>query len=851
MINKKLGLLASTALVASLALGGTANAQMVDEIIVTATKRETTLKETPVAVSVTSAVTIEEAKILDISDLQSIVPSLRIAQLQSSQNTNFIIRGFGNGANNAGIEPSVGVFIDGVYRSRSAARIGDLPKLERIEVLSGPQSTLFGKNASAGVISITTAKPSYDLEGYVEAGLGNYNQRLVKGYISGGISDNVAVSLGGSWNKRDGYQKAFVAGLTDANDRDRWNLRAQALFEPSDNVSLRIIADYSDLDENCCGVTNVVNGPTAGAIQSLGGVLADPNDPFAYITYVDADSNNFSKDKGISAHLDVDFDGFTLTSITSYRKNDAGFDSDVDYTTAQIVDLFQEAEIKTFTQEVRLTSTGERKVDWMVGGYYFNEDIEQVSGLFYGTAIRSYIDLLSGGALGSIEAANGITPGSFFNADTTTVETFTQDNTAYSLFGTVDFHVSDRLTLTAGLNYTDDKKDVTGRTVNTDTFSAVDLEGAAGFNTLVLGGIAAAFPGVANSLGLGPLPFSAANVGALLAVPNGAAAYAALQGQVIGGVSALDLSDSAQNPLLGLQALQFQPQFLNFGNSVESGQTHDDKVTWTLRAAYELNDNINLYASAATGFKSTSWNLSRDSRPFASDATALVAAGLTQVNQNYGTRYAGPEEATVYELGLKARFERGAINISVFDQTIEGFQDNTFVGAGFVLANAGIQSTRGFEVDATFVPVDPLTLTFAATVLDPKYDVYLTAPGPNDTVVDRSGEDVAGISKFNFSTSATYRHEFSNGMNGYLRGDYQHEGKVKISSLQAATRTVNIFNGAIGLETESGFGVQFWARNIFNNEHFIQVFPGVIQVGTVNGYPNPPRTYGVSLRKEF
>ncbi|WP_339561110.1 TonB-dependent receptor plug domain-containing protein, partial [Pseudomonas sp. EA_65y_Pfl1_P113] len=130
-----------------------------DDIVVTATKREQTLLDTPVAVSVTSGATIEQAQIRDLKDLQSVVPSLRVNQLQSSANTNFIIRGFGNGANNAGIEPSVGVFIDGVYRSRSAAQISDLPNLKRIEVLRGPQSTLFGKNATSGVISVTTVKP--------------------------------------------------------------------------------------------------------------------------------------------------------------------------------------------------------------------------------------------------------------------------------------------------------------------------------------------------------------------------------------------------------------------------------------------------------------------------------------------------------------------------------------------------------------------------------------------------------------------------------------------------------------------------------------------------------------------
>ena len=118
-----------------------------DLIVVTASKRPATLQDTPISVSVTSRAQIEQSQIRDIRDLSTLVPSLRVSQLQSSANTNFIIRGFGNGANNVGIEPSVGVFIDGVYRSRSAAQIGDLPALQRVEVLRGPQSTLFGKNA--------------------------------------------------------------------------------------------------------------------------------------------------------------------------------------------------------------------------------------------------------------------------------------------------------------------------------------------------------------------------------------------------------------------------------------------------------------------------------------------------------------------------------------------------------------------------------------------------------------------------------------------------------------------------------------------------------------------------------
>ena len=249
-----------------------------DLIIVTASKRTATLQDTPISVSVTGKSQIEQSQIRDLKDLQTLVPSLRVNQLQSSANTNFIIRGFGNGANNAGIEPSVGVFIDGVYRSRSAAQIGDLPNLERIEVLRGPQSTLFGKNASAGIISIVTREPQFELGGNAEVSYGNYNAIIVKGGVTGPITDKIAVSLDGNFNKRDGY--GFDVGLNQkVNERDRWGVRGSILFKPSEDFKIRLIADYDKIDENCCLTANIVDGPTGAAVRAVGGRVIS-NQPF-------------------------------------------------------------------------------------------------------------------------------------------------------------------------------------------------------------------------------------------------------------------------------------------------------------------------------------------------------------------------------------------------------------------------------------------------------------------------------------------------------------------------------------------------------------------------------------------
>lgn len=856
-MSKKTILLTSSVLVSMLA--APAFAQIDDEIIVTATKRATTLQETPVAVTVTSGEKIEKAKILDIQDLQSVVPSLRVNQLQTSQNTNFVIRGFGNGANNAGIEPSVGVFVDGVYRSRSAAQIGDLPKLERVEVLKGPQSTLFGKNASAGVISVVSAAPSYESEGYAEIGAGNYGAKFGKFYMTGGLSDTFAVSLGAGLNKRDGYfENQGVAGVSDFNDRDRFNIRAQALYEPTDTLSMRAIADYSSINEVCCGVIALQTTGAGFAVQALGGQYGDPNDPFNYITTSNKDSINEVDDYGVSFHVDADLGVATLTSISSYRHNASNYDQDADFNTLSLLEsVNQDQEIDTITQELRLTSNGGGFLDWMIGGYFFTEDIDSVGGLEYGADLQPYINVLLQNATGipgllsTLEPLYGFGPNTFLGDGTTTREAFTQANTAYSLFGNVDFNVTDRLTATVGVSYTNDDKEIQSNVVNGDVFSSISL-----FQDPTLLGVTA--PTVLfgqffqQRTGLAPTPQNIAAVEAQ--APGTTAALQAGANQVVGGIA----------------TTQFQPQFVNFPNLVEDGKTSDDKVTYTLRLAYEVSDAVNVYGSYATGFKASSWNLSRDSRPFLADRTALANAGLLQNNQTFGTRFAGPEEATVIEAGIKTRWDWGTLNVAVFNQELEGFQSNVFLGTGFNLANAGLQTTNGVEFDSTFRPVEGLTLSLAGTYLDAKYDEFTAAQGasiylPNAdgtftlTPQDFSGKTVDGISEISLSVGANYTRDFGNA-SGYIQGDFQYESDTPATdgfnndnfvNAASVNREVKTFNGSFGFDFENGVGIQVYGRNLFNDTYLLSVFPGVAQSGVINAYPNAPRTYGAALRYNF
>lgn len=831
-MSGKLQLLAVSTLIASAFVAPAYSQIVLEEIVVTAAKREQTLQEVPIAVSVTDADTIQKSQILDINDLQTVVPSLRVTQLQSSANTNFLIRGFGNGANNPGIEPSVGVFIDGVYRSRAGAALSDLPNLERIEVLRGPQSTLFGKNASAGVISVITKAPEHEFGGSANAVFGNYGQTVVKGFFTGPLSENAAFSLAGGLNQRDGYFDNLEDG-SEVNERDRWSVRGQLLLEPTDNVTLRIIGDVDETDELCCGASNLFNGPTFPAVLAVGGNLV-PEAPFSRDVFYNENPRSQIENSGLSLQADIDFSNMTLTSITSFRTNEISETLDADFTSGElIVGENRNTDIDTLTQEIRLTSSVGEKADWMVGAFFFDEDLKYNTGLTLGADTRLYVDLLAGapGSLAALEGALGLPPGVFFAEGTFVAESTTQDNSAISLFGQVDWYLNDRTTVTLGLNYTQDDKDVTFDQANTDAFSTVDFV-QVGFAQTFLA-LTGGQPPIPANFALFPVEFATAQ--ALSTVPCTAA------------------TGPACNSLLALQPLQVLPQFVNFPNAVESGSSDDNDVTWTARIAFDVSDSVNLYASAGTGFKASSWNLTRDSRPFAADIAALQAAGLGQPNLVSGTRFAGAEESTVYELGLKAQFEKGAVNIAVFDQTIEDFQSNLFVGTGFALANAGEQSAFGVELDGSYYPVDSLQLTLAGTWMDPKYDSFPAGEGINGPQ-DLSGREPAGIHELSLTTTATYTKDFANGMTGFVRGEYLFESNVQMLDnvpASIASREVSVVNASFGLSTESGWDVTVWGRNLTDDEYLLSAFPSVFQLGSFSGYPNAPATYGVSVRKIF
>jgi outer membrane receptor protein involved in Fe transport len=843
-----------------------------DTIIVTATKREQTLQDVPVAVSVTTGATLERAQIRDLKDLQSVVPSLRVNQLQSSANTNFYIRGFGNGANNAGIEPSVGLFIDGVYRSRSASMIADFPDVERIEVLRGPQSTLFGKNASAGVISIVTKKPQFQFGGNVEAVYGNYDAIVVKGMVTGPISENIAFSVAGGLNKRDGTVKDLATGER-TNERDRWFAKGQLLFDNHDGLEVRLIGDYGKIDENCCAVVNLRQATSTAAIFALGGAVNQPGEKYDNIVYGNFQSSNKIENWGLSGQVDYDFGGVQLTSITAYRRTNSLTDQDSDFSSADLLGRnWQDLRIKTFTQELRANFELGERVTGLLGGYYFNEKIDQSNEVFWGDDARSYANLLvrslSGGALsvpqlentfGALEGNPAKYAGRFFASGTGLTEAYKLKDEAFSIFGQLDFEVAPGLIVTGGINYTHDKKRYATATTSNDAFAAIDFDDpryAAFRQQLLLGG-------ALRSVGVDPT--NTAQVVSFATSPATAPVYQQLVAFANGNAN-----NRAANPLNPLRALQYFPPFMNVPNAVEPGGVSDGDFSYTARVAWDVTPSVNLYAAWATGYKAASINLSRDSRPTPADLVALRAQGLAVTNLTAGSRFADPEDATVYELGFKGNWGLVSANVAVFKQTIKNFQSNVFTGSGFFLANAGKQSAFGIEFEGSAKPIEPLTLTMAWTYLDPKYDRFqLSAFG------DLSGTTPASVSPL----SVTFGAEFvqpvgANGDRVILRGDYHYEAQFRlveglpglvvrdsvgnVTSVAAALaaaeefkQDINDVNASLTYAMANGLELSVWGRNLLDDRTILQIFDSPAQPGSISGYPNQPRTYGVAARMRF
>jgi outer membrane receptor protein involved in Fe transport len=441
---------------------------MIEEVVVTATKREQSVQDVPIAISAFSGDDLAARGITDVYSLQQVSPSLFINTSNSTTNGGTMrIRGVGTTGNNVGLEAAVGFFIDGVHRSRSGQAMNDVLDVERIEVLRGPQGTLFGKNTSAGAVHIISNKPDYtENSGWASVSAGSLDTIRAEAGYNAVISDTSAVRIAANYHERDGYYEDIDNG-DEYNELDRYAIKAQWAWDPSDTFSLRVIADYSERDESCCPATYSFHGATVPISEALGGNLViDPEDGD-----VGVNSPPFEEveDSGLTVELNWDLGWAELQSVTGMRSFEAERGQDVDFSN---VDIYlqgnTEEEFDTWSQELRLVG-GTDNLDWLVGFMYGEEEIEN-AGRFLEIASQGpqYFGLLFNALLGAdpVAIASILEPGMGLRGE------FEQDAEFWAVFTHNTYHFTDNFDVTLGLRYSEEDKDgatIINETGGTDT----------------------------------------------------------------------------------------------------------------------------------------------------------------------------------------------------------------------------------------------------------------------------------------------------------------------------------------------------------------------------------------------
>jgi outer membrane receptor protein involved in Fe transport len=440
-------------------------AQVLEEVIVTAQKREQSMQDVPIALSAFSGEKLAEAGIRDMFELQSNAPSLSVGASQASTTATFGIRGVFTSSQNFGLESSVGLYVDEVYRARQSSMINNLVDVASVEVLRGPQGTLFGRNTPSGAVSVRSVKPDHEGSGFIEGSLGDYDLASASGAVSISAIENVlAFRVTGFGMERDGFISDVALGDDVMNDRDRWGTRLQALWTPSDTLSIHVIADYSEIDETCCGTGTWRNNFEADSLppgsppkfgtdttvrDRLGGTVLPASDFYDYRVAMSFLPESENDDSGLSVQVDWDSDAFLFTSITAYREYNSYDRIDADFLDVDALARSNDAEQSQFSQEFRISNTFER-FSYVAGIYYFHQELDSVTDTIVGAD-----------AAGLVSGLLGIpVPDAAFPADTGSRNVTTQDNDSYAVFGQIDYNLTETLVLTGGLRWTKEDKDM-------------------------------------------------------------------------------------------------------------------------------------------------------------------------------------------------------------------------------------------------------------------------------------------------------------------------------------------------------------------------------------------------------
>ena len=810
-------------------------------IIVTATRRAQDVQDIPLAVTAISPQQLESQRVVNIQQIAALAPSFTASQAQLASGSVVLrVRGIGTTSNNIGFESAVGIFIDGAYQSRPGVALSEFVDVERVEVLRGPQGTLFGRNTSAGALNITNVRPDVtEFGGFVNAEYGNFDEISLQGAINVPIvKDTVAIRLTGAYRERDGFLDVADRNgniIGDTNDVDQWLVRGQIGWDTDSGLRGRIIADYSKSQSSCCGAIELFQSPlvTGGAFAAVGlGPRGGNGQPFTATAPRDqAGFERAMDNRVVSANFapvaDIDNYGVTgelefpvsdnadLIFIGSYRKYESFENYDSDFTGLDIFDVDAlNLEIDNWTAELRFQGDAVGgKLNYMIGGFYSDEQIDQTQTFALGADFDRNFGAFLGAAAGPLPLQTfvGVSPNG-----TSTTNRFQQDAKSYAIFTHNSFEITDGLELTLGARYSWEEK--------SGGFSQVATN-----NTVC--------------------PATLGRLGAIGAV-NAALVPAFIGIGCFGFAAPANLPQAAVLPL----PRTFQSDF------------DDEELIYTIKLGYEFSPFVSSYASFTHGYKAGGINL---------DTTAAVGGA----NPSFLS-----EEVDAWEVGVKGQTPNGALtlNVAAFYEEFTNFQVLEFTGTAFATFNVPVAETRGVEIESLIRPSDELTFNLAATFLEASYPDDCAGTQISPQVVSLCGNDLTNAPQVVALAGALWEKPISDDVELFLSGQVRIEGDqrtstqaiVTPSAAQIAALGVDaavaaqplivadvqdgkaFVNMRAGLRFAGGkYAIEGWVNNLTDEVVRGVTFNTTLRSTGANNsrsaFTLPPRQYGVTLRARF
>lgn len=776
-------------------------------IIVTATRRAEDIQDVPIAVTAVGQEQLDKQGVVNVQNITQVSPSFSTSNAQIASGSVVLrIRGVGTTSNNIGFESAVGIFVDGAYQSRPGVALSEFVDIERVEVLRGPQGTLFGRNTSAGALNITTNRPDVtEFGGFANATYGNFDLINVQGAINAPlVEDTLAVRLTGAYRQRDGYVDVVDANgnfIGESNTIDQFLVRGQLGYEGENGLNVRLIFDYTESENQCCAAVELLadtgleaslaalgGGPRGGMAAPL--VATSPNEQAVAEQVLDNRIATASRlplaeveQWGITGEIEFPIsDSADVIFIGSYRDFSSSENYDSDFSGLDVFDVDRlDTDIQTFTAELRFQGEAlDGALTWLIGGYYADEDIASDIDFSLGSQYDLLAGGLFGGALGpapltllndliddGIPNGSGVSP-----AGTTATNVYAQSSESWSIFTHNTLDITDNLSATIGLRWSDESK--TGGFTQTaiNNPSCLSLLGGVPTISATVGG--ALVPSV---LGLGCFAFTAPALGA----------------------------DGELFPL---------PREFNVPFS-------DEELIYTGKLTYQFDAPITAYLSFTHGYKSGGINLDITANTGGADPTFLS------------------EEVDAYEFGIKAQFLDDAVtaNLAVFHEEFSNFQVLEFTGAQFTTFNVAEAISSGFELETVIRPDQNLTINAGVTYTDARYPDDCAGDSTSLNVLALCGNSLTNAPDLVAIMGFNYDRDIGSSLRGFINGQVRVESDrrtstqavnpANLAAMELVPFDVWDSNTTVNLRAGIGSIDEIWTLEVWGNNIFDEVTRGV------------------------